>query len=219
MAANASSVFPIGRTRLLKDNPEMTMKDVDTFVKLNKAPQSGIVKGYKFFCEGFIKDFEVGKREEDETVFIRARRFKSFRKNEEPHYLQMSFYNEEVVDHSCSCKAGQGICNHKVALMMYQAAHYSFLKIDAVPEVPSKTSMPQEWHKPRSAGIHPEAVDNLIVRKPELKSEGGPKCKKRAIGGVESNLYNPMPNYPNPEFIREFLARAKTDYKETQFCT
>ena len=32
-----------------------------------------------------------------------------------------------------------------------------------------------------SAGIHPEAVDNLIVRKPELKPEGGPKCKKRAI--------------------------------------
>ena len=102
---------------------------------------------------------------------------------------------------------------------MYQAAHYSPLKNDAVPEVPSKTSMPQEWHKPRSAGIHPEAVDNLIVRKPELKSEGGPKCKKRARDGVKSNLYNPIQNYPNSEFIREFLARANTDYKETQFAT
>ena len=122
------------------------------------------------------------------------------------------------MDHSCSCKAGQGICNHKVALMC-QAAHYSLLKIDAVPEVPSKTSLPQEWHKPRSAGIHPEAVDNLIVRKPELKSEGGPKCKKRAIDGVKSNLYNPIQNYPNSEFIGEFLARANTDYKETQFAT
>lgn len=58
MAANASSVLPIKWTRLLKDNPELTKKDVDTFVKLNKAPQSGIVKGYKFFCEGFIKDYE-----------------------------------------------------------------------------------------------------------------------------------------------------------------
>ena len=28
-----------------------------------------------------------------------------------------------------------------------------------------------------------------------------------------------MPNYPNPEFIREFLGRAKTVYKETQFGT
>lgn len=102
---------------------------------------------------------------------------------------------------------------------MYQAAHYSPLKNDAVPEVPSKTSMPQEWHKPRSAGIHPEAVDNLIVRKPELKSEGGPRCKKRAIDGVKSNYYNPIQNYSNSEFIREFLARANTDYKETQFAT
>ena len=52
------SVLPIEWTRLLKDNPELTMKDVDTFVKLNKAPQSGIVKGFKFFCEGFIKDYD-----------------------------------------------------------------------------------------------------------------------------------------------------------------
>ena len=60
MAANASSVLPIEWTRLLKDPeiPEMTMKDVDAFVKLNKAPQNGIVKGCKFFCEGFIKDYE-----------------------------------------------------------------------------------------------------------------------------------------------------------------
>ena len=58
MAANVSSVLPIEWTRLLKDNPELTMKDVDTFIKVNKAPQSGIVKGYKFFSEGFIKDYE-----------------------------------------------------------------------------------------------------------------------------------------------------------------
>ena len=121
-------------------------------------------------------------------------------------------------NHYCSCKAGKGICNHKVALM-YQAAHYSLLKIDAVPEVPSKTSMPQEWHKPRSAGIHPEAVDNLIIRKPELKSEGEPGCKKRAIDGVESNLYNIIQNYPNGEFISLFLAKADADFKETQFST
>ena len=32
-------------------------------------------------------------------------------------------------------------------------------------------------------------------------------------------MYNPIQNYPNSEFIREFLARANTDYKETQFAT
>ena len=34
------------------------MKDVEAFVKTEKSPKSGLVKGYKFFCEGFIKDFE-----------------------------------------------------------------------------------------------------------------------------------------------------------------
>ena len=78
---------------------------------------------------------------------------------------QVSFYNEEVVDRSCSCKAGKGICNHKVALM-YQAAHYSLLKIDVVLEVPYKTSMPQEWHKPHSAGIHPKLLIILSLEDP-----------------------------------------------------
>ena len=74
--------------------------------------------------------------------------------------------------------------------------------------------MPQKWHKPHSARIHPGAVANLIVRKPELKLHGGPKCKRHAIDGVESNLDSPIQHYPNSVFIR-----ANTDYKETQFVT
>ena len=102
---------------------------------------------------------------------------------------------------------------------MYQAAHHSLRKIEAVPEVPPTTSMPQERHYPRLAGILPEAVDNLIIRKPELKSEGDPRRTKRAINGVESNLYNPIQNYPIGELISLFQAKAKADFKETQFGT
>ena len=58
MAVNVSNVFPINWTRLLKDNPKLTINHVDAFSKLNKAPQRGIVKGYKFFCEGFLKDYQ-----------------------------------------------------------------------------------------------------------------------------------------------------------------
>lgn len=58
MVVNVSSVLLIEWIRLLKDNFELMMKDVDIFVKFNKVFQSGIVKGYKFFCEGFIKDYE-----------------------------------------------------------------------------------------------------------------------------------------------------------------
>ena len=56
--AACSSVPAIEWTRSLKENLKLTMKDVNSFVKVNKAPHSGIVKGYKFFCEGFIKDYE-----------------------------------------------------------------------------------------------------------------------------------------------------------------
>ncbi|XP_022797595.1 uncharacterized protein LOC111335861 [Stylophora pistillata] len=74
----------------------------------------------------------------------------------------------KVMEHSCSCKAGQGICNHKVAFL-YQAAHYSMLGLKTVPVIPSKTSLPQKWHKPRTAGVAPECSQEIQLRKPELK--------------------------------------------------
>ena len=48
----------IAWSKSLKNNPKLTMADVQSFTSANKAPNSGIVKGYKFFCEGFIKDYE-----------------------------------------------------------------------------------------------------------------------------------------------------------------
>ena len=35
--------------------------------------------------------FKSEKREEENTLFIRARCFKSLKKNEDPHHLQVSF--------------------------------------------------------------------------------------------------------------------------------
>ena len=89
------------------------------------------------------------------------------------------------MEHSCSCKAGQGICNHKVAFL-YQAVHYSMLGLKTVPVIPSKTSLPQEWHKPRTAGVAPECSQEIQLRKPELKLNRG---KKRSFDGVKSSLY------------------------------
>lgn len=34
------------------------MKDVEAFVSAEKAPKSGLTKGYKFFVEGFIHEFQ-----------------------------------------------------------------------------------------------------------------------------------------------------------------
>ena len=45
-------------TTSLKLLPKICMKDVETFVTSEKAPKTGLTKGYKFFCEEFIHKFQ-----------------------------------------------------------------------------------------------------------------------------------------------------------------
>lgn len=119
-----------------------------------------------------------------------------------------------VIEHSCSCKAGQGICNHKIAFL-YQAAHYSMLGLKTVPVIPPRTSFPQEWHKPRTAGVAPECSQEIQLRKPELKLNKG---RKRSFHGVKSSLYNPISsNFPPKKFIDNFQREILCNFPETQF--
>ena len=119
-----------------------------------------------------------------------------------------------VIEHSCSCKGGQGICNHKIAFL-YQAAHYSMLGLKTVPAIPSRTSLPQEWHKPRTAGVAPECSQEIQLRKPELKLNKG---RKRSFDGVKSSLYNPISsNFPPKKFIDNFQREILCNFLETQF--
>ncbi|KAK3744176.1 hypothetical protein QZH41_020566 [Actinostola sp. cb2023] len=121
--------------------PKITMNDVEEFVVSEKAPKSGLTKGYKFFCEGFIHEFQVATQPDNTNqVYLRSKCFKSLKKNEDPHQLQICLLSKtgvssKVIQHSCSCKAGQGICNHKTALL-FQAAHYSLLNFTTVPVIP-----------------------------------------------------------------------------------
>ena len=54
---SVSSVV-VSWTSSLERLPEIVMKDVDDFLNAEKAPKSGRVKGYKFFVEGFIHEFQ-----------------------------------------------------------------------------------------------------------------------------------------------------------------
>lgn len=120
----------------------------------------------------------------------------------------------KVIQHFCSCKAGQGACNHKVALL-YQAAHYSMLNLKTVPVIPSKTSVPQEWHKPRTAGVSTECSQDIHVRKPKFKSNIG---GKRSFDGVKSSLYNPITSdFPPKKFIEDFQSEIISNFPDTQF--
>ena len=89
--------------------------------------------------------------------------------------------------------------------------------LKTVPVIPSKTSLPQEWHKPRTAGVAPECSQEIQLRKPELKLKGG---KKRSFDGVKSSLYNPIAfDFPPKKFIANFQHQIMCNFPKTQFAS
>ncbi|XP_076848576.1 uncharacterized protein LOC143495168 [Brachyhypopomus gauderio] len=68
----------------------------------------------------------------------------------------------------CSCVAGTALCNHNVALL-FQTAHYSTLNLAAVPPVLSCTETEQRWHKPRTMGVKPGRVSDMVFLSSKLE--------------------------------------------------
>ncbi|RXN17377.1 hypothetical protein ROHU_001181 [Labeo rohita] len=101
-----------------------------------------------------------------------------------------------LVRSSCTCAAGQAVCNHLVALL-YQTAHYSESGMSVVPPVLSCTETEQKWHKPRSMGVKPGPVDTMVV----VKARPGTS----STSGIRSTLYKaysgdlPVPSTLNPQ--------------------
>lgn len=93
----------------------------------------------------FFSFFTVKLTKEEEGITVRAKCFRSMKKNEEPHRLNVVFKRQSEVgleSFACSCAAGQGLCHHVIGLM-YTLAHYQMLGLKSVPPVVSKTSKPQ----------------------------------------------------------------------------
>ncbi|XP_051951627.1 uncharacterized protein LOC127621880 [Xyrauchen texanus] len=101
----------------------------------------------------------------------------------------------QLYEVECSCVAGRALCNHNVALL-YQTAHYSQLNITAVPPVLSCTESEQRWHKPRTMGVKPGRVSDMVVL--------SAKPKQRTVAnGVRSTLYKAMRgDLPDPDVLR-----------------
>ncbi|XP_051981206.1 uncharacterized protein LOC127642737 [Xyrauchen texanus] len=76
------------------------------------------------------------------------------------------FFHEEFIHNY------QGFCNH-IVVILYQTAHYSQLGLQAVPPPLACTSGLQRWHRPRTQGIHPEPVSELVVQKPKTVGQNG----------------------------------------------
>ena len=75
---------------------------------------------------------------------MKARCYRSMKKNEKPHMMQIVFRKQDqsdIVSFSCSCAAGQGFCHHIVGFV-FQLAHYKILGLKTIPPVLSKTFLP-----------------------------------------------------------------------------
>ncbi len=96
----------------------------------------------------------------------------------------------------CSCTAGEGICNHKIALL-YTIAHFKSAGFKVVPPVVTKTSLLQKWHIPsRTRGIRAEAVKSIKFQNPVEKSRkrklSGKVKDRKPIECVKPKVYNPV---------------------------
>ena len=95
----------------------------------------------------------------------------------------------------CSCTAGKGICNHKIALL-YTVAHFKSAGFKVVPPVVTKTSLSQKWHIPsRTRGIRAEAVKSIKFQSPVEKSRKRKWSQvkdRKQIECVKPKIYNPV---------------------------
>ncbi|XP_037390004.1 uncharacterized protein LOC119262379 [Pygocentrus nattereri] len=117
-----------------------------------------------------------------------------------------------VLTHTCcSCVAGTALCNHIVALL-FQTAHFSQLSVPVVPPVHSCTETEQRWHKPRTIGVKPGPINNMVITKPVPN--------RTSQGGVRSGLYRGMVGpLPDPCMFRVTEAYEKFSLEDKPLVT
>ena len=122
------------------------------------------------------------------AVKIASKCFRSMKKNEPPHSLEVS---SSMADGSlsgrCSCVVGSGgYCHHVIGLLYYLGL-LKQLGHRILPDDLTCTSMKQSWSVPREKKIEPKQIQNVLVKKPQL----GASFNKY----IKCNLYSPSPMY------------------------
>ena len=105
----------------------------------------------------------------DSEAVVSARCYRSMKKNEAPHSVEVPMIGMQQTTASgkCSCVAGAGgiNCHHVVGLLFY-LAHCKQLGLNSLPDDLTCTMMSQRWSVPRGKHISPQCVDALMVKKP-----------------------------------------------------
>ena len=159
-------------SKSLRELPKVSLDTISKWLDRGGKKNAG-EKSYKFFREGYVYDVYTAAR--DPHSFVKARCYRSLRKNEEPHYLIIRFESgvRAVVSNAhCSCKGGSGgHCNHVFALI-FQLNDYACLNVQDIPSDATCTSRPQSWHIPRASSICPLPVMGTHYARAETDREG-----------------------------------------------
>ena len=146
-------------------------------------------KAKTFLEDEYLKEIEANS--DQRYFYFKAKCYHSFKKSEAPHALRfaMCIVSGQVIQATCSCKAGKvGYCNHVLALM-FKACKFSLFDSkstddlcqddDEQPDL-ACTSKLQKWHKKgRGDKIAAQPVMEVTISKTKLdetKSREGVKC-------------------------------------------
>ncbi|XP_048257436.1 uncharacterized protein LOC124116966 [Haliotis rufescens] len=174
--------------------PRLTFAFVENFVQANSrsAGTSQLNKGFKYYSEGFISSLKASC--DDNCCRLTARCYRSQRKNESPHDIQIMLHSEPVSVScaSCSCAIGLSQCCGHITGTLYLVAHYKLCGVRSIPQDVAKTSLPQTWHIPRGDKIRGMSVQ-------EVEVVGYKRDSDEQHKPVKSTLYNPIRS-PLPPF-------------------
>lgn len=104
---SSTDINDVKWTKSLKKLSEIGSNTVGNFLDKTGKKELG-PKGYKLFVENYIHDVYTASLPADSTdTLVKARCFRTQRKNEHPHSLQI-IIDKHGKGHtaSCSCKAG-----------------------------------------------------------------------------------------------------------------
>lgn len=80
----------------------------DSFFDSKGRKDRNVKRGYKFFSEGYVH--EIWTRTLEDKIHVKAKCYKSQKKNEHPHTLSMDLKKEvpaiAITKAHCSCEAG-----------------------------------------------------------------------------------------------------------------
>ena len=141
---------------------------------------SGLAKAKTYLQDDYLYDIQTNY--DQRYFFYRVKCFYSFKRNENPHNLDLvlCIVSGDMMYADCglSCAAGKaGFCNHILTLML-KVCKYSLYNCVNVTELKDEvdqnsstvcTLALQTWHKPRVEGISPYPVIEIVVLTTKLR--------------------------------------------------